>query len=201
MNQYFYFCSGVYQQEMPEHLDKVRAAAEDAIKSHRTGLNDIYPVYMSGDFSQAVPEFAQAVAQMAWNALDLQGYQMDSINTHASEIWMQEHYKHSAMEQHVHPNAQMVAFYFLESPEGSSRPIFHDPRPGKVMSDLPQKDESMATMASQMINFEPTPGTLILANAWLPHSFTRHGSDQPFRFVHINIYTSWANNHECAVII
>jgi hypothetical protein len=92
------------------------------------------------------------------------------------------------MEQHVHGGGvQIVGFYFLEVPEGSSRVVFHDPRPGKVMSELPQKDVTQATSASQMINFEAKPGMMIFSNAWLPHSFTRHAGDTPLKFVHFNL--------------
>ena len=45
----------------------------------------------------------------------------------------------------------------------------------------------MATVASQMINFEPKPGLMIFSNAWLPHSFTRHTADKPIKFVHFNL--------------
>lgn len=99
----------------------------------------------------------------------------------------------SGMEQHVHMfGAQIVGFYFLEAPENSSRVVFHDPRPGKVQINLPEQDQSMATVASHMINFQPKPGLLIFSNAWLPHSFTRHASDKPLKFVHFNLTVQMA---------
>ena len=55
------------------------------------------------------------------------------------------------------------------------------------MTDLPQKDIGQATLASQMINFVPRPGLLMFAPAWLAHSFTRHESDDPIKFVHFNL--------------
>ena len=109
-------------------------------------------------------------------------------------MWTQEHYKHSSMEQHVHGyGAQIVGFYFLEVPEGSSRVIFHDPRAGKVQNDLPERDPNNASIASRMINFEPKPGLLMLTNSWLAHSFTRHASDKPIKFVHFNLNVQPAN--------
>jgi len=65
--------------------------------------------------------------------------------------------------------------------------IFNDPRPGKVQNDLPENDARNVTFASKMINFEPKAGELIFAPAWLPHSFSRHGSDEALKFVHINV--------------
>jgi hypothetical protein len=55
------------------------------------------------------------------------------------------------------------------------------------MIDLPQSNVSQATVASSMINFEPKPGLMIFSNAWLAHSFTRHASEKPIKFVHFNL--------------
>jgi uncharacterized protein (TIGR02466 family) len=92
------------------------------------------------------------------------------------------------MEQHVHGyGSQIVGFYFIETPENCSRVVFHDPRSAKIQIDLPEQDMTMATPASKMINFVPKPGLLVFANAWLAHSFTRHASEQPIKFVHFNV--------------
>jgi hypothetical protein len=72
--------------------------------------------------------------------------------------------------------------------------VFHDPRPGKVMNELPQKDVRKATAASQMVNFEAAPGRVIFSNAWLPHSFTRHAGETPLKFVHFNLAVIPANH-------
>jgi len=87
-----------------------------------------------------------------------------------------------------------VGFYFLEVPQDASRVVFHDPRVGKAMIDLPETDMNQATIASKMINFEAKPGLMIFANAWLAHSFTRHASDKPIKFVHFNLAVQMAQN-------
>lgn len=184
-----YFTSPIYKFHIPEHIETLRQVAEENI--NRNGEpNDLYPVIMSNDLMHdtRIDDFANFVAQEAWKILDEQGYMMDNLTTHFQTMWMQEHYKHSAMEQHIHRGVQLVGFYFLETPMNCSNALFHDPRPGKVIMDLPQRDISQATNASEMINIEPRPGDLVLSNAWLPHSFTRHGSVKPFRFIHFNIY-------------
>jgi hypothetical protein len=65
--------------------------------------------------------------------------------------------------------------------------MFHDPRGGKVQINLPEAEMTNATPASNIINFAPEPGMMIISNAWLPHSFGRHGSDKPLKFVHFNL--------------
>jgi hypothetical protein len=103
-------------------------------------------------------------------------------------MWTQEHHKHSAMDAHVHGfGSQIVGFYFLETPEGGSNVVFHDPRAGKLQIDLPEQDINMATPASKAINFTPKPGMMIFANSWLAHSFTRHAAELPIKFVHFNL--------------
>jgi uncharacterized protein (TIGR02466 family) len=105
-----------------------------------------------------------------------------------TEMWTQEHHKHSAMDAHVHGfGSQIVGFYFLETPKNCSKVVFHDPRAAKVQIDLSEQDIKMATPASKMINFEPKAGMMIFANSWLAHSFTRHAADSPIKFVHFNL--------------
>ena len=72
------------------------------------------------------------------------------------------------------------------------------PGPAKVQLNLPEANMSLATPASQMINFEPKPGMFIFSNAWLPHSFTRHGNKKPIRFVHFNVGVQF-NQPSCPV--
>ena len=133
-------------------------------------------------------EFSQYVGQEAWNILGGQGYNMNNLSTFFTEMWCQQHYKHSSMEQHVHgQGAQMVGFYFLDCPENCSNVLVHDPRPGKVQIDLPEHNEKEITFASKMINFEPKVGDLFFIPSWLPHSFSRHGNDEVLKFVHINV--------------
>lgn len=187
-----HFPCPVYIIDRLDFLPVVNAASEDSLKASHSHheVNDIYPMMMSGNFidDPRVRPFAEFVAATAWNILDGQGYAMQNFHTTFESMWTQEHHKQSSMEQHVHGGGiQIVGFYFLEVPDGSSRVVFHDPRPGKVMSELPQKDATQATPASQMVNFEAAPGRLIFSNAWLPHSFTRHAGDTPLKFVHFNL--------------
>jgi uncharacterized protein (TIGR02466 family) len=186
----FHFPCPIYVVERPEFLDVVREVSAEYLAQVKHDINEIYPALMSPSYAhdQRMHDFTEFVGTTAWNILHDQGYAVQNFGMGFSEMWTQEHHKQSSMEQHVHgAGAQIVGFYFLDVPENSSRVVFHDPRPGKVMSELPQQDVTRATAASQMINFEAKPGRLIFSNAWLPHSFTRHAGDTPLRFVHFNL--------------
>ena len=195
----YHFPTPVYIIQKPEFLDSVRSACVDhlAARHKETELNELYPVYMTGNMyndprCQALSQF---VAQSAWEILNNQGYAMQNLNTYFTEFWAQEHYKHSLMEQHVHGNgAQIVGFYFVDSPEDCSMVQFHDPKAGKVQTNLPEANMANVTHASNAVLYKATPGTVMFAPAWLAHSFTRHGSDQPMRFIHFNVNVTPAAN-------
>lgn len=186
-----HFVTPIYTVENPGFIEAVSAVSDEYLsKARQQSLDEIYPVVMSESYfaDPRVANFAEFIGISAWNILRDQGYAMDDKIVAFREMWTQEHHKHSAMEQHTHGyGSQIVGFYFLEVPDGSSRVVFHDPRIAKTMVDLPQQDINNVTAASQMINFVPKPGMFIFTNAWLAHSFTRHASDLPIKFVHFNL--------------
>ena len=187
-----HFPCPIYIIERPDFLEEVNKISEEGLVEYRKtqSLNEIYPAYMTNNYftDPRLVEFTRFVGTTAWNILNEQGYAMQDKVVSFTEMWSQEHHKHSAMDAHVHGfGSQIVGFYFLETPEDCSHLVFHDPRAAKVQIDLPEQDMSIATPASKMINFAPKPGMMIFANSWLAHSFTRHAVDLPIKFVHFNL--------------
>ena len=187
-----HFSCPIYLIERPDFLEDVKLVSEEnlALQRKEKPLNEMYPVCMSGSYyaDPRMAKFSEFVGATAWNILNEQGYAMADKAVQFTEMWTQEHHKHSAMDVHVHGfGSQIVGFYFLETPENCSNAVFHDPRAGKVQIDLPEQDMSAATVASKMINFTPKPGLMVFANSWLAHSFTRHAADTPIKFVHFNL--------------
>jgi uncharacterized protein (TIGR02466 family) len=187
-----YFPTLIYTINNPEFLEAARAVCDEHIEKAKSNhdLNEIYPVYMTGSFydDPRMEELSGFIGQTAWDILAGQGAAMTGLSTYFSEMWCQQHYKHSSMEQHVHGfGSQIVGFYFTQTPEDCSRVVFHDPRAGKMMSCLPEADVTMATPSSMMINFKPEPGMLIFTNSWLAHSFTRQAGEEPIQFIHFNL--------------
>ena len=78
-----------------EHLDKIKKEVP---------LDEIYPVRMTGNLfnDPRMEEFSKYIGQTSWNILADQGYDMNPLNTFFTEMWCQEHHKHSLMEQHSH---------------------------------------------------------------------------------------------------
>ena len=188
----YHFPCPIYIIERPDFLGIVNTVSEEALEVPRKerDLNEMYPVHMTGNYfgDPRMAGFTEFIGATAWNILNEQGYAMQDKAVSFTEMWTQEHHKHSAMDAHVHGfGSQIVGFYFLETPEDCSRVVFHDPRAGKVQIDLPEQNMSAATPASRAINFTPKPGMMIFANSWLTHSFTRHAADLPIKFVHFNL--------------
>ena len=192
LDELHYFVTPIYITKQPQFLDAVKAIAADSIKQvhGKAKPNKIHPVLMSGNMLEddRIAPFADFIGQTAWNILASQGYAMEQFNTAFTEMWCQEHYQTSSMDYHAHPGGSfLVGFYFLDTPEGCPPAVIHDPRPGRVMLDLPQADVNQLSLASTMVNFTPEPGMLMFAPAWLAHSFNRNTSKAPFRFVHFNL--------------
>jgi hypothetical protein len=186
-----YFPTVIYSISKPEFLDTVKAVFEDNVAQLRKVPPDvIYPSYMTDNLfmDPRLADFCQYLSSTAWNILDSQGYKMEDKITIIQSLWGQEHYKHSGMDEHVHNDGcQIVAFYVLECPAESSMLTIHDPRPAKRQIGGQEKNIAEVSLASNILNFKLEPGKLYLTNAWLPHSFTRHPSDQPLKFIHCNL--------------
>lgn len=192
LDQWQYFSSPIYSIEKPEFLSDVLAASKDSLRKARKEVkpDEIYPVTMGAfDSEPRITPFWDYTINTGWNLLKDQGYVMEGLETYFTEFWCQQHDKYSSMEYHTHGDCKLVAFYFLECPKDPPRLVVHDPRPGKIMSPLREADVSVISQASNAVNFIPKPGTLMFANSWLPHSFTRNASAKPFTFLHMNIDT------------
>jgi uncharacterized protein (TIGR02466 family) len=187
-----HFPCPIYIIERPDFLEAVNIVSEEALETQRKErkLDELYPVYMTGNYfgDPRIAAFSEFVGGTAWNILSEQGYAMQDKMVQFTEMWTQEHHKHSAMDAHVHGfGSQIVGFYFLDTPKDCSHVVFHDPRAAKVQIDLQEQNMNMATPASKAVNFTPKPGMMIFANSWLSHSFTRHAADLPIKFVHFNL--------------
>lgn len=194
LQSFLYFPAAVYVDSKPEFLDVAREVVYRHIDKvyEEKPLNDVHPVTMTGllmDEPDLEP-LREFIGKTGWSILAGQGYAMENVSLTFSEFWAQEHRKTSSMEAHPHGyGVQLAGFYFIDVPTDPAPPraIFHDPRPGKVMVDMPEQDRNMATYASSMINFVPEEGMVMFTNAWLPHAFSRNPCDKPFRFIHFNL--------------
>jgi len=134
-------------------------------------------------------KFIKFISKRAYLILDEQGYDLNDYSLAVRDIWVQEYSKDGAGHQsmHTHWNGHISGFYFLKCSDKTSFPIFHDPRPGKMMIQLPEKDITQITDASEKIPFRTKPGTFVFFNSYLGHEFVVDHGIEPFRFIHFNI--------------
>jgi uncharacterized protein (TIGR02466 family) len=120
--------------------------------------------------------------------LHKQGYRTDLHDFYTSSMWGQEFGCYGSNLLHVHGNTLMTGFYFLETPEGGPYPIFEDPRPAKLMCDLPLRDHENIYVATPGVHFNNVaPGSLLVANSWLPHRFQMSQSEKSAKFIHFTL--------------
>jgi hypothetical protein len=187
-----YFATPLYSITRSDFTPVVLPVFDEYVKKalELTPMNPIHASVMTTDMSQdeRLADFRSFILGTAYNILTAQGYKMDNQVPYFHSLWGQEHHKYSDMPEHIHNDSvQLVGFYFLDCPENSSHLVVHDPRYGKRQIDLPQVEPGKITMATSIINFPPQQGMMIFANSWLPHSFSRHAGDKPFKFIHFNI--------------
>ena len=200
LNVEFHFPSGVYWIEKPEFLETAKFVSKEYLNQAKKDkpkdklMDKLFPVVMSNTFAgdERVRDLVMYIAQTSWNILNEQGHDMRNQEVYIMDFWAQEHHMRSANEEHVHGfGAQMTGFYILEAPEHCSNISIHDPRPAKRQINLPEGDMSRITYASNAAYYIPKAGNLYFMNTWIPHGFTRHGSEKPLKFIHFNLGSRW----------
>jgi len=179
-----------------EHTDKAIADAKESIderhKKLNTEIKDHGMSYHSGPElykDERFGDFELLIRNTARNILTDQGFDLSSHSMAYTEMWIQKFAYQGGGHQdtHVHWDNHISGFYFVECSDRTSRPVFHDPRPGRMMLNLPIKNHSKLCPAMERQVVPVEPGTLLLFNSWLPHQFSVDNGVDPFRFVHFNL--------------
>ena len=158
------FDTFVYQAEIPkyldnkdfmdacnEHTDKAIADAKQIIDDRYKKLNaqikDHGMSYHSGPElykDERFAELALLVKNTSKNILEDQGFDLSNYTLDYTEMWIQKFAYEGGGHQdtHVHWDNHVSGFYFVECSDKTSRPIFHDPRPARMMLNLPIKNHS-----------------------------------------------------------
>ena len=133
--------------------------------------------------------FQDYIGASAYNLLTGQGFDLSNHQIFLTELWVQEFAKDGGGHHslHTHWNGHISGFYFLKASEKTSRPVFQDPRAGRMMNLLPEKDTNKITDASNQIFYTVKPGRLIFFNSYLPHMYLVDSGYEPFRFIHFNL--------------
>ena len=193
-----YFSTSIWSEQKPEFVKSLNKASDKYIKDARTREKTFIKEH--GDFGRSYHstpltldnnflDFRNYIGQKSWEYLDHQGFDMSQYTTMFSELWVQEFAKkggghHSA---HIHWNQHVSGFYFLKCSDKTSYPVFHDPRTGARATKLKMKSENNILSSTELVNYQPKPGTLIIFPGYLEHEFAVDFGKDPFRFIHWNI--------------
>jgi len=191
-----FFNTPIYFKEKKEWLEKLNNASNyyilEAKENNKKIVDKDFGIVHHSKMlthDNNFKEFIQYINSNAWDILNNQGFDITNYLLVTNELWVQEFASlgggnHSP---HIHWNGHISGFYFLKCSDKTSYPIFHDPRSGRMMNLLPEKDLSKITLASSSINFKLEPGTFVFFNSYLQHEFVVDHGIEPFRFIHFNI--------------
>ena len=195
-----YFNTTIWSEQKPEFIKSLTKASNKYIKAAKNFPEAKAHIKKFGDFGRSYHstpltadnnflDFRNYIGQKSWEYLDHQGFDMSRYTTMFSELWVQEFAKkggghHSA---HIHWNQHVSGFYFLKCSDKTSYPVFHDPRTGARATKLKMKSENNILSSTELVNYQPKPGTLIIFPGYLEHEFAVDFGKDPFRFIHWNI--------------
>ena len=201
-----YFSSPVYSIEIPEWVDDVNKICDkyvkDAKKNNAKNIKEREKKFGKkiGDHGMShhstslvgdpgLKELQDYIGATSWNVLDHMGYDLKNYELFWTEFWVQQFAEKGAGSHtpHVHYNNHISGFYFLRCSDKTSLPVFHDPRPGKLMTQLPLKNEKEITLGTDKIHYKPKPGTMIFITAYLTHEYIVDAGLEDFRFIHFNL--------------
>ena len=173
-----------------KHIEHSKKHVQSIKEKNKINENKIGDVYHSGSLLTD-PNFnhlQEYITNTSYNLLDGMGFDLKEYRVLCEELWVQEFSKEGGghHEIHTHWNGHISGFYFLKCSDKTSKPIFHDPRPGNLMNLLPEKNENNITLATSKINCKIKPGTMIFFPSYMPHSYLLDRGIEPFRFIHWN---------------
>jgi hypothetical protein len=184
MEAFAYFPTIVYRDERPDLVEDALPVCIQALGQVRQP--DMYMVQSHHLVHEpALRVVADYLLLSSVDILRSQGYSVDKYDFYLSGLWAQETGKSSGTNVHVHKNSQISGWFFLETPENGSYPVYYDTRMNKAMVELDYVQSNEITNATGMINFNNVvPGTVLFNNSWMNHQIIGGSSDLPTRCIH-----------------
>jgi uncharacterized protein (TIGR02466 family) len=196
LTENYFFCTPIYFGQKKEWVSKLNEVTDPYIleaknKNLLANKKDFAVVHHSNSLIQDADfkEFLIYINSNAFDILNNQGFNLIDHSLVTTELWVQEFASLGGANHspHIHWNGHISGFYFLKCSDKTSFPIFHDPRSGRMMNLLPEKNIDKLSQASSSLNFQTEPGSFIFFNSYLQHEFTVDHGIEPFRFIHFNI--------------
>lgn len=186
MNRFEYFPSCVYRDEQPDWVGYTLQVAQKYYAAAQNGGAMAQTMHMAND-----PDLKFLVDYLILASdtiLREQGYDMDKYELYVAGLWGQDVKCTGSTNVHVHKNSQICGWFFLETPEGGSYPVYYDPRMNKQMIELDYVQSTELTNASSYVHFNNVkPGTVLMANSWMQHQLTQNMAQAETKSIHFII--------------
>lgn len=174
----------------PEWVDVAAQVSDEVLNTIEyeiTGNRVKHGFNMQGDLR--LKPLVEIIGKKSRIFLTEQGYNIEEHVLVFDSFWPQTFNSKGGGHHdiHVHSNSHVSGFYFIECGPNSSYPVFHDPRVGKNMIQLPELDTTKMTSASACVHFKPNPGSLFIFNSFVPHSYPYDFGLEPFKFIHFTL--------------
>ena len=169
----------------------LQAGIKERDKLFKASLGDFALSNHSESFNAdpAAKEFVEFAGARSFQFLDWCGFDLRNQSLHFTECWVQEFSDKGGGNHntHTHWNQHVTGFFFLKASKRTSMPVLHDPRPGALMTKLPQKDPSKISFGNEAVHYNVKPGTMVIIPGYTPHQYPVDMGLEPFRFIHWNI--------------
>jgi len=186
MDRFEYFPSCIYRDEQPEWVGYTRQVVQKYYDAVISGSAVDQTAHMANDSD--LKFLVDYLVLASDTILREQGYDMDKYELYVSGLWGQDVKCTGGTNVHVHKNSQICGWFFLETPEGGSYPVYHDTRMNKQMVELDYVQGTELVNASSYIHFNNLkPGTILMANSWMQHQLTQNTAQTETKLVHFII--------------
>ena len=183
MDRFEYFPSCIYRDEQPEWVGYTRQIVQKYYDAVTSGSAVDQTAHMANDSD--LKFLVDYLVLASDTILREQGYDMDKYELYVSGLWGQDVKCTGGTNVHVHKNSQICGWFFLETPEGGSYPIYHDTRMNKQMIELDYVQGTDLVNASSYVHFNNLkPGTILMANSWMQHQLTQNTAQTETKSIH-----------------
>lgn len=120
---------------------------------------------------EAFEEIKQRFLSTAREIEGMMGYDTNRKNLEIHTMWSIINPPGSANKSHIHPGSHWSGVYYVHAPEKAGQISFQDPRAVQLMSMLAYKpNQKRPKEAWTSVQYDPTPGRLLIFPSWLYHS-------------------------------
>lgn len=186
MEGFAYFPTIVYRDERHDLTEIAINACNKHFDSISTENKNL-PLVQTGNIVHD-PELRILSDYILLSSVDLlrsQGYLTDKYDFYISGMWAQEIKPSASTNAHVHKNSQMCGWFFLNSPENGSYPIYYDTRMNKEIIELDFEYDKDINNATNSIHFNSMKsGTVMFGNSWMKHQLSVNNSTESTKCIH-----------------